>query len=103
MSDANRKVVRLDSLNVKSRGRGKGTKKLPEWVPFLSWHRPFPTEAMEHRHYTWKEEDLDAVIASRQAALAKQHEKADKIVKILNDRKIFVQTVKETKEVRIKL
>jgi hypothetical protein len=93
----------IDESEIVGRFREK-REKLPAWVPILSWTRfDVPDEAWKARGYGWSKEDqeqVDIVCAER---LAEQNEKMDKVIKVLNDRRIFVQTVRETKEVRIKL
>ena len=94
----------IDESEIIGAVRSSGGKKLKPWVPVLSWARAdLSDQAWEMRGYGWSKEDQENVNIICAARLAEQNEKMNKVIKVLSDRRIFVQTVRETKEVRIKL
>ena len=93
----------IDESEIVGRFREK-KEKLPDWVPVLSWARVgLSDDAWKVRGYGWSKEDQEQVNIVCANRLAEQNEKMNKVIKVLNDSRIFVQTVRETKEVRIKL
>lgn len=85
-------------------GRVRGGKKLPKWTPVLSWICPPMDDSFyESRGYMANKSDIEEVEAIKKARLQETNDHVNKVIKILNDRKVFVQNIRETKEVRIKL
>jgi hypothetical protein len=86
-------------------GRGRGSKKLPEWLPILTWGTPDLTDRFwEERGYgDLTEDDVEFVTKVKAEALAKQHAFIDRELEIWGVRRRNVLEIRNQKEVRVKL
>jgi hypothetical protein len=86
-------------------GRGRGSKKLPEWLPILTWGTPDLTDRFwEERGYgDLTEDDVEFVTKVKTEALAKQHAFIDRELEIWGVRSRTVLEIRNQKEVRVKL
>jgi hypothetical protein len=86
-------------------GRGRGSKKLPEWLPILTWGAPDLTDRFwEERGYgDLTEDDVEFVTKVKTEALAKQHAFIDRELEIWGVRRRNVLEIRNQKEVRVKL
>jgi hypothetical protein len=105
MTNTNRNVVDISSLNTKGRSGGKRTKKLPEWIPILTWGTPDLTDRFwEDRGYgDLTEDDVQFVNKFKSESLANQHRMIDKDLELMGIRIKNVETVRNCKEVVIRL
>jgi hypothetical protein len=86
-------------------GRGRGSKKLPEWIPVLTWGSPDLTDRFwEERGYgDLTEDDVEFVTKVKAEALANQHRMIDKDLELMGIRIKNVKAVRNCKEVVIRL
>lgn len=105
----NRTVVKLDTINAKTRRGGKRGKKIAPFVSPLSWTKSTDASSLilDRRGYSITKESyeelVDEVIAAREANLEKQNAMIDKDLELMGIRKRNIVQMRNAKEVRIRL